>query len=388
MNRFIEKMESLAKRIHLDPGRKAAIRTELVRRMTASPVEAESVRAPIFRWRNIWAPAVSFAAILVIAGSGTSLAAEYALPGDPLYPIKTDFNEPLIGLLNNSPALKAAWQVRLTERRLEEADKLALQGKLNDQTRAVVAANLEKTATNAQQAIASLTAQGNADQATDVSARLESSLKAHDAILAKLDDGHMPGLLRKQIAAALSGTVAVNGEAESKLAEEDGGSGGEVVASSKIGNASSLISSVQDYLNEQKSLIGDSASAAASARMAVAEDFLTKAKDFLNSNDYGQAIKYANQSMRAAQETRVLASAQVDAAQTLAAAAPADTGGGAAAGTTMSAMRVDFLATSSDDDFSTSTDERASTTATSTAVATSTATSTPLHVDGGDVESP
>ena len=59
--------------------------------------------------------------LLVSAGGGVSIAAEGALPGDGLYPVKISINEKVVAAFSVSVDAAANWEARLAERRLEEA---------------------------------------------------------------------------------------------------------------------------------------------------------------------------------------------------------------------------------------------------------------------------
>jgi len=61
----------------------------------------------------------------MFGGGGVSYAAEGAVPGDALYPIKVGINEEVRDIVALTPEAKADWESRLVERRLEEAEKLA-----------------------------------------------------------------------------------------------------------------------------------------------------------------------------------------------------------------------------------------------------------------------
>ncbi len=75
---------------------------------------------------------VSFAAlVLVCAGGVTSYAAESALPGDFLYPIKIYVNEAVQTSLAMSPESRARVDAKLAERRLQEAEGLAARNELS-----------------------------------------------------------------------------------------------------------------------------------------------------------------------------------------------------------------------------------------------------------------
>ena len=70
------------------------------------------------------------AGTLIVSGS-VSAFAQGALPGDLLYGVKTNVNEKLQVTLAFTPQAKASIEATLASKRLEEAEKLALEGKLN-----------------------------------------------------------------------------------------------------------------------------------------------------------------------------------------------------------------------------------------------------------------
>ncbi len=70
------------------------------------------------------------AGTLIISGS-LSVFAQGSLPGDLLYPVKTKVNEKIQVVIALTPEEKARTEALLATKRLEEAEALALQGKLN-----------------------------------------------------------------------------------------------------------------------------------------------------------------------------------------------------------------------------------------------------------------
>ncbi len=384
MNKFLEKLHKFSGTAHLSSARKEKIKADILRHIAAGEFAVRPARAagsPFLR--RLWTPALSLAAILIIAVSGTSLAAEYSLPGDFLYPVKIDFNEPLVGALNFAPAMKAAWEVRLAERRMEEVDQLALEGRLNVAAKADLADKVVASADKAQQAIDSLSAT-DADSAAQVSARLESSIQAHAQILAKLEDANTPAgqALQAKLNLALNQAAATDNETEAKAA-----AGAQDSAQGKIGAAANVIASLNDYLNAQNSVLGADASASAATRLANAKQALQDAQDKFNSGDYTNAFILARQAMQIAQETRILAEAQVNAAISASApaAAPGDSEGGQSAA---AAAHVNFLAGPDNEGASSSTATSTATSTEATSTDSSGNSSSTLHVDGNTDISP
>ena len=92
----------------------------------------------------------ALATLLVVSliGSGVVYAAEGALPGDVLYPVKVSVVEPIKGAFAVSPAAKAKWNTELAARRLDEASALAARGELDATTTNYLAAQFAEHATS------------------------------------------------------------------------------------------------------------------------------------------------------------------------------------------------------------------------------------------------
>ena len=86
---------------------------------------------------------------LALSSGGVAYAAEGALPGNALYPVKVDLIEPLQVALAVSPQTKASLQMAFAEQRIVEAARAAQNGKLNAATEAALAANFAKNAAGA-----------------------------------------------------------------------------------------------------------------------------------------------------------------------------------------------------------------------------------------------
>ncbi len=132
---------------------------------------------------------ITLSALLVLGG-GTAFAAERSLPTEALYPIKIQVNERVRATLTPTSEGKAKWQARVAERRLEEAERLALQKKFNTETQAQIELSFDEQAKLVQEKIARLKAEGNIEGAIELSNSFQASLKAHEAILTQLDAQH------------------------------------------------------------------------------------------------------------------------------------------------------------------------------------------------------
>ncbi|MDB5238058.1 MAG: hypothetical protein JWM46_328 [Candidatus Kaiserbacteria bacterium] len=151
-------------------------------------------REVLKRFFGIFDPATSnarlvpaFMVMVLVVGVGTSYAAENALPGDALYPIKIYFNENVQGSLAVSQASKAEWNTELMTRRLEEAESLTAQDRLTPVARTDIQTQLLRSADEFDKNVAALasTDDGAVAVATAQS-NLEASLVAHVHVLAAL----------------------------------------------------------------------------------------------------------------------------------------------------------------------------------------------------------
>ena len=99
----------ILKQLTLDPERKARMRADLSAYAdlhtvpeAASAPASSVLSALLSRTRRFYAGALA-ALLIVLGGTQASLAAEGALPGDVLYPIKVAVNEPLALTLSFAP---------------------------------------------------------------------------------------------------------------------------------------------------------------------------------------------------------------------------------------------------------------------------------------------
>ena len=132
-------------------------------------------------------------AIFILLGGSVSASAENSLPGDFLYPVKISVNEKVISAFKLSSDAKANWEVRIAERRLEEAEHIAIgtdanvSGDMRSEAIAKIRENFEKQESRIQDRIAKLEAEGNTQAAVSLSSKLEASLETHATILNRLE---------------------------------------------------------------------------------------------------------------------------------------------------------------------------------------------------------
>lgn len=113
--------------VRLSSAEREALRSLLLAKMREARVLREAIPSPwppFFHAKRFQA-ALLLGVIIVSYGSSAALAAEGALPGDVLYPVKTRVVEPLARLVAaRTPTAKADFEATLLDRRLREAEAL------------------------------------------------------------------------------------------------------------------------------------------------------------------------------------------------------------------------------------------------------------------------
>lgn len=143
------------------------------------------------RSRHMYTNATVLIALLV-GGGGTAAAAQSAIPGDMLYPVKIHVNENVRNAVTVGANAEAELQAELLKERVAEAEALASEGRLTGETAADAEARIAfqaEVANNASQ-------HADADVATVLRAELatvlteaKSTLAAHGESAAKVTTG-------------------------------------------------------------------------------------------------------------------------------------------------------------------------------------------------------
>ena len=173
-----------AEKIRLTSVEKSAMRAAVFG--AASPVQ--TAPSPYFFFSYQFRMVMVGFLVFVLAGAGTaSAAAGGALPGDLLYPVKININEAVKVALAQTPAAKAQVHAELADARVEEAQALAAQGRLDTAATAKLSDNFDEHAKSAQNLVQSVAASDSA-VAVQISTQLDSALATNGAVLRSLGD--------------------------------------------------------------------------------------------------------------------------------------------------------------------------------------------------------
>ena len=208
---------------------KGAIKKRLLEFVKLNPVRIDNLIRLNNRQSLILRPMPIFLAIALLVSGGTVYAAESTLPGDVLYPVKVEISENVRGWFKFSAEGKAEWDAERVEKRLEEAEILAAEGKLDEEITARVESWLNSHTERMNARIVKLEEDGKIEVAARLNSRLASSLEIHEQILLNLRDrlgdvDFEPLLenmrLRLENASGTRAEIKIRTEAESETGRE------------------------------------------------------------------------------------------------------------------------------------------------------------------------
>jgi hypothetical protein len=202
---------------HLTESEKTELREKLLTFMSAHPAPANAAPSGfwLLRQRSL-SFSLTLALILIVTVSSVSYAAEFSLPGEPLYGLKVNLTEPLRGTLKNNPQAQAEWNNTLVERRLTEAQILADTGHLAGEAEAEIARRLEAQSDRARSSVEQVSTHDTLT-AAELNARLEATLQVGQEILAARprQPTNTSGQLHQSLDAQASSTQALSIKLES-----------------------------------------------------------------------------------------------------------------------------------------------------------------------------
>lgn len=256
--------------------------------------------------------AVSLIGIMV-ASSGVSYAAEASVPGDLLYPVKINVNENVRAAASLSAESKAEWATKQVERRLEEAETLAAQGKLDSSARETIEAHIESHTENIEKNTHNEDSDAAIQAKAEIHSQLESSLQTHEGILNKIaseststKDQITPFLAAIKTKAEAAQTVRV--KAEEHFSEKNGPNV-EIAAKSKLSVAENAVAKSKNALAAGQNSIDAGVETAAESKIKAAENTISEGKIKLQAQVFGDAFILFQKAQRFADEARLIINA-------------------------------------------------------------------------------
>lgn len=327
MDDSIQKLSDVSSRVQLRPQDKESIRQHLHHFISDHPVRvADAERPAVGRgiMRTPWtAGFASFlpqlnsrymalavvVVLLLVTSSGVSLAAEQAQPGDVLYGVKTQVNEEVRGWLALDTEAKADWQSELAERRLIEAEQLAVRGQLSNEQQTLLKGRFAKHLDAAQSRIEDLYVKGNVVAATNATSRLESSLQAHAEVLTALTEANIisttsSAQIMTDLQERLTAVGLIRTQAQAQVATRTEATMA-LTADAKRVEAERKIASVRRLFGRTNAL-SVQAQGQAEARLQMADQAVANGRAGLRANLYGEAFTNYDRAERIAREVEVM----------------------------------------------------------------------------------
>lgn len=253
------------------------------------------------------------AALVLALSGGTSYAAQGALPGDTLYPVKTHINEVVQSVLATSPEARAKLDAKLAAIRLQEAEKLAQANKLTSSTAQMLTQKFDEFSQKAQERVKQLEDKGKitADQAASLNANLEAVVQAHATVLADLQaKGQMKEQLKdlvKSLRHTASSTIKARIENEWRILDNATSTSSTIsqkMADNRKNTAQNKISEVEKFITNNASKVSANNVAAATAKLNEAKVSVTEGDKAYTAANYGQAAVLYIKAQRQAHEAQ------------------------------------------------------------------------------------
>jgi hypothetical protein len=344
MNDKFEQYIESAKRVALMSEEKTHIHAALLSAMRTARLEHRESRIELpgrFHWYHIvMHPLPVTLSLLLAIGASASYAAEGTLPGDTLYPVKTSVNEKVLGWFTFSSQAQLTYEQDIAERRLEEAEQLAFQGRLDGKARAEIAERFGERASRVEEHINKL----EDESAVEASSDFEARLKAHGAILAHLTskDTKIPGdqaLGKPEIVTKIEATASSTARQRIKAEAKVKGKGEEqarLAAAKKLKDAQEKINTVRAFalaapqpkyeelnahpgaseggvsLKMMAAVAEDQSTSRTETRLDVAEKVLAEGSKKFEAGAYGEAFILFQKAQRVAEEARLVLQARKD----------------------------------------------------------------------------
>jgi len=247
--------------------------------------------------------------IALLLSGGTSFAAESALPGDILYPIKVNVNEKAQEIIAVSNESETKVQAKLAGRRLEEAEKLAVSGKLNAETSKDLKARFEEHSNKAKEYQTKAQEEKGTGATASLDSDFEISLGMHEKLLGDIANskpemkGYIDGILGGvQIHLKEASDDRTDFEAKAFV-----GTGTEMKASAEgaLKAAQNKIDEVKKFIEPKKDSLNAGVKAGFDAQMKVAESMIVEGTAKIEAQEYVSAFELFKKASREAQSAKL-----------------------------------------------------------------------------------
>jgi hypothetical protein len=323
----IEEQLNILQKMAMNPEEKGVVRGAVVSYMQENPKKTIAVRNREdsrlqYRTSNVNNGLINkknmtiAIIIALLLGGGTSFAAENALPGDILYPIKIHVNENVQELVAVSDESEAKLQAKLAENRLEEVEKLAAGGKLTTETSVYLKTRFENHSEKSKEHRLKVEGEDDKSIAAEISSDIEVSLGAHQKLLEDIED--VKPEMRVNLEGILAGLRLHLKEAGDNRLDVEAkvfanmGSDTKASAEGAMGAAQNKIDEVKKFIDSQKDKMSANMQAEVDVHLKAANAAMAEGKAKIEAQAYADAFALFKKAAREAQSAKMFSTTPND----------------------------------------------------------------------------
>jgi len=183
MDDKLEKIFKKGQKIRLNPSEK-----EKMRDFVISYARRNTKRQTFSIFSVLRSVPAILSFVIIFGGIGISFAAERALPGDILYPVKVGVNEEARGLVAISDEKKVKWLATVAERRIEETEMLVKENRFDSASKEKIEKNFGENTKKLEEKLRSIAEKNDSERAEEVSRNIEDALERHEEVLKELSE--------------------------------------------------------------------------------------------------------------------------------------------------------------------------------------------------------
>ena len=189
MRNLLKQLKKGSREVRLTADEKSVMRQTLVRFAHENPIvhtsRSRAVVSPYSFMKRARGYRVLSATVIggILIGGTVSFAAEGALPGNVLYPVKTELNERVRSVVAVTPEAKAEWDIKLVERRLSEVKEVSALDTVPLETKEVARENVRKYTDRVEKRIAEFDDNDDEENALMVAENLARVLRTHETMI-------------------------------------------------------------------------------------------------------------------------------------------------------------------------------------------------------------
>jgi hypothetical protein len=244
----------------------------------------------------------------MLAG-GTSAAASYSLPGDPLYPIKINVNEKIESVLAFGTSASAKIEAKHADKRLREAEELSAKGTLDTEVAGKIKNNFNKHAERVEVLVSKLKTKGDLEDADSINSEFESALRVHQIVLVELakdhdDDKNEINEINDDVDIRLGSTKKIRSDREKSIISSSDKMSVETATQGALSAAINKITEVEKYINSQN--INSELEIKAREELEKSKKMIVEGEIKINQEAYGEAFILFHKAIRNAQEAKLI----------------------------------------------------------------------------------